>query len=108
MLDKERCLNDDDKQFKFLQEGSNRILSKAQILCVLFSHELLSTLHITHQFTYFIYLFCEVEFKFERIQESNNYIKHYQGYKIDFFMHYIFKLKLPLNLNIKSDFQGNS
>ena len=45
----------------------NRILSKAQILWVLSSHELLSTLHVTHQSTYFIYSFHQVEFKFERI-----------------------------------------
>ena len=66
MLDKKTYLND-DKQFKFLQERSNRILSKAQILLVLWSHELLSTLHVTHQFTYLIYLFHQVESKFERI-----------------------------------------
>ena len=34
MLDKKIHLND-DKQFKFLQEGINRILSIAQILLVL-------------------------------------------------------------------------
>ena len=30
-------------------------------------NELLSTLHVTHQSTYFIYLFHRVDFKFERI-----------------------------------------
>ena len=51
MLDKKIYLND-DKQFKYLQELSMRILFKAQILLVLWSHELLSTLYVTHQFTY--------------------------------------------------------
>ena len=46
---------------------TNRILSKPQIHLVLLSHELLSTLHVTHQSTYFIYLFHQVESKFERI-----------------------------------------
>ena len=66
MLGKKRYLND-DKQFRFLQEGTNRILSKAQILLVLQSQEWLSTLYVTHQSTYFIYSFHQVEFKFERI-----------------------------------------
>ena len=66
MLDKKRYLRD-EKQFKFLFEGSNRITSKAQILLVLHSHDLLSRLHVTHQSTYFIYSFHQVEFKFERI-----------------------------------------
>ena len=66
MLDMKIHLHD-DKQFKFLQEGSNKILSKAQILLILKSHELLSTLHVTHESTYLVYLFHQVEFKLERI-----------------------------------------
>ena len=39
----------DDKQLQFLQGGSNMIFPKAPILLVLLLHELLSTLHDTHQ-----------------------------------------------------------
>ena len=63
MLDKTIYLYD-EKQFTFLQEGSNRTLCKAQILLVLQSHELLSTLHVTSIYI-FIYLFHHIEFKFE-------------------------------------------
>ena len=66
MLDKTTHLYD-DKQFIFLQDVSDRTLSKALILLVLQSHELLFTLHITHQSTSFIYLFYQDESKFERI-----------------------------------------
>ena len=69
-----RHLND-DKQFKFLQDGSNRILSKAQILLVLKSHKLLSTLHVTHQSAYFKYSFHQVELKFERISRIHQLLK---------------------------------
>ena len=44
----------------------------------------------------------------KEIQESNNYIKSYQENKIEFLDELYFKLKLHLNLNIKSDFQENS
>ena len=48
-------------------DDSNRILSKAQILWVLYSHELLSTFHVTDQSAYFVYLFYQAQYKFERI-----------------------------------------
>ena len=38
------------------RRNKNSFLSKAQILLVLWSHELLSTFHVTHQSTYFIYI----------------------------------------------------
>ena len=46
---------------------NNRTLSKAQILFILLSHELLSKLNVTHQFTYFLYLLYQIQFKFERM-----------------------------------------
>ena len=47
----------------------NRILSRAQVLLVLQSHELLSTLHVTHQLTYFIYSSSQDKLKNPRIKE---------------------------------------
>ena len=102
MLDKKRHQND-EKQFKFLQEGSNRILSKAQILLVLSSHELLSTLHTTHQLTYFKYSFHQIQFKFLRISRIH---PSYQVNKIGDFVVSYFNLNLHLNLNIKARFSG--
>ena len=79
-------------QFIFLQEWSNRILSKAKILCVLYSHELLSTKYTTHQFTYFIYYSLQNKFKIQELQESNKYIKRYQQMKFEFLDKYYFYL----------------
>ena len=45
---------------------------------------MLSTIHDTHQFIYFMYLFYQDESKFERITESIKYIKSYQEHKIEF------------------------
>ena len=107
MLDNERYLYD-DKQFKFLQEQSNRILSKAQILLVLLSHELLSTLHVTHQYTILYIHFIKLNLNLKEFQECNKYFKSYQESKIEFLDESYFKLILHLILNIKSDFQENS
>ena len=107
MLDKKRHLND-DKQFNFLQEGRNRILSKAQILLVLQSHELLSTLHVTHQSTHFIYYFIKFNLNLKEFQESIKYFKSYQLNKIGYFVESYFNLKLHLNVKIRLDFQVNS
>ena len=41
---------------------NNRILSKAQILLVLKSYELLLTLYVAYQSVYFIFSFHQVEF----------------------------------------------
>ena len=106
MIDKKRFLHDDN-QFKFLQEGSSRILSRAQILLVLLSHELLSTLHVTYQSTYFIYSFNQIESKVERISIIQQLHQSYQENKIELLGELYFKLKLHLNLNIKSDYQEN-
>ena len=58
---------------------TSRILSKAQILLVLWSHELLSKLHVPHQSTYFIgvYSFHQVQFKFkfERISRIHQLLQ---------------------------------
>ena len=59
----------DDKQITFLQEGKNRILSAAQILLVLWSHKLLSTIYDTDQFTHFIYYSSQDKFKNSRINK---------------------------------------
>ena len=69
MSDKKRYLYDDDTIH--LQEGSNSISSKAKILCVLKSHELLSATYITHQFTYFIYYSHQDTLKNSRITRND-------------------------------------
>ena len=76
-----RHLND-DKQFKFLQEGSNRILSKAQSFwscshmnCC--QHYMLHiNLHILH------ICFMKLNSNLKELQESINYLKSYQVNKI--------------------------
>ena len=63
-------------------------------------------LHITLHILYI--LFIKLNLNLKELQESNNYIKSYQQYKIEFLDELYFKLNLHLNLNIKSDFQENS
>ena len=62
-LDYQCSILHDGNQLKFLQEGSNWILSKAQ--------------NVTHQSTYFIgvYSFHQVEFKFERISRIQHLLQ---------------------------------
>ena len=55
--------------FSYLEDEVNKILSKAQILLVLLSHELLAMLHVTHQFTYFIYSSSQDKLKNSRIKK---------------------------------------
>ena len=52
-----------DKQLIFLQEGSNRILSKDQILVSCSHMNCCLQKFTTHQFTYFIYYLYQDKFK---------------------------------------------
>ena len=63
------------KQFTFLQEGSNRILSKSKILLVMYSCELLSILYIIYQSTYFIEYFMKGNFKYLRIKKIHQVLE---------------------------------
>ena len=70
---------------------------------------MLSTLHVTHQFSYLIYLFHQDESKFERISRIHQiYQESYQENKIEFLDELYFNSNLHSNLNIKSEFQENS
>ena len=53
-------------------------------------------------------LFIKLNSNLKEFQESNKYIKCCEENKIEFLDELYFKLKLHLNLNIKSDFQENS
>ena len=63
-------------------------------------------LHINLHILY-IY-FIKLNLNLKEFQESNKCIKRYQENKFEFWDELYFKLKLHLNLNIKSDFQENS
>ena len=63
------------KQFTFLQEGSNRILSKSKILLVLYSCEQLSIIYIIYQSTYFIEYFMQGNFKYPRIKKIHQVLE---------------------------------
>ena len=63
------------KQFTFLQEGSNRILSKSKILLVLYSYEQLSMIHIIYQSTYFIEYFTQDNSKYPRIKKIHQILE---------------------------------
>ena len=58
-----------DKQLIFLQEGSNRILSKDQILVSCSHMNCCLQNYTTHQFTYFIYYLIQDKFKYQKIIE---------------------------------------
>ena len=60
------------KQFTFLKEGSNRILSKSKILLVLYS---LSKLYIIYQSTYFIEYFMQGNFRYPRINKIHQILE---------------------------------
>ena len=84
ILDKKIHLND-DKQFKFLQEGSNRILSKLKSFwsCSLMNccqqYMLPINLHILSIH------FIKFNLNLKEFQESNNYFKSYQVNNIEYF-----------------------
>ena len=66
------------KQFTFLQEGSNRILSKAQKSFWSCSHmNCCLQKYIIHQFTNFIHYFFKTISKIQKRCKSNKYIKRY-------------------------------
>ena len=66
---------------------------KAKILCVLLSHELLSTKYITHQFTYFTPMFYSHQDKLKNSRITRiHYIKSYQQNKIVFLDELVFYL----------------
>ena len=56
-----------DKQLILLQEGSNRILSKDQILVSCSHMNCCLQNYTTHQFTYFIYYLFQDKFKYLKI-----------------------------------------
>ena len=63
-------------------------------------------LHINLHLLYI--LFNKLNLNLKELQESNNYIKSYQQYKIESLDELYFNLNLHSNLNIKYDFQENS
>ena len=63
-------------------------------------------LHINLHILYSYFIIFNLNLK--EFQESDKYTKSYQENKIEFLDESYFKLKLHLNLNIKSDFQENS
>ena len=72
----------DDKQLKFLQDGSNRILFKAQILLV-FSHMNYCQYYMLHNNLYILYIyFIKLNLNLKEFQESINYSESYQVNKI--------------------------
>ena len=58
-----------DKQLIFLQEGSNRILSRDQILVSCSHMNCCLQKYTTHQFTHFIYFLFQDKFKYSKIIE---------------------------------------
>ena len=63
-------------QLIFLQDGSNRILSREPKSFVSCSHiNCCLQKYTTHQFTYFIYCSLQDKFKDPKISKSNKYIK---------------------------------
>ena len=63
------------KQVTFLQEGSNRILSKSKMFLVLYSCEYLSKLYIIYQSTYFIEYFMQDNSKYQRIKKIHQVLE---------------------------------
>ena len=107
MIDKKIPLND-DKQFKFLQEGSNRILSKLQSYWSC-SHKNCCQRYMLHINLHILYIqFIKLNLNLKEFQESIGYFKSYQVNKIGYFVELYFNLNLHSNLNIKPDFQVNS
>ena len=83
-LDKTIYLHD-DKQFTFLQEGNNRILSKAEILLV-FSHMNFCLHYMICINLHILYIdFIMINLKLKEFQVSNKYIKSYQENNLEFF-----------------------
>ena len=77
MLGKKKTYLRDEEQFTFLQEGSNRILSKVQKSFWSCTHvNSCQKLHIINQSTYFIDYFIQASLK---IQESRKFIKSLKG-----------------------------
>ena len=78
------------KQFTFLQEGSNRILSNLQKSFWSCSHMnfcLLNTLHINLHILYIIHI--KTSSKIQESRKSNKYIKSYQQDMIEFWINFI-------------------
>ena len=74
-------------------EKTTRIDQKVKFLCVLLSHELLSTkiiLHINIHILYIIYF--KKSTIIQELQESNKYIKSYQQNKFELLGKYNFYL----------------
>ena len=99
----------DDKQHKFLHEGSNRILSKAQILFCSCSHMNCCHYYMLYINLHIIYIYLiKFDLNMKEFQESNDYFESYQLNKIEFCDELYFNLNLCLNMNMKLDIHMNS
>ena len=76
----------DEKQFTFLQERSNRILSKLKSFwsCSHMNYCLHYMLHINLHIIYIYIYFIQMNLNLKEIQESNKNINSYQENKIEF------------------------
>ena len=86
-----------DKQLIFLQEGSNRILSKDQILVSCSHMNCCLQNYTTHQFTYFYYLFQD-KFKYPKIIKIQQV--HQEIHAKHFFSIYLNCFLLATHLNL--------
>ena len=89
MLDKTIYLND-DKQFEFLQEGSNRFLSKLKSFWSC-SHMNCCLHYMLHINLHILYInFIKLNLNLKEFQASNKYFNSYQENKIEYtWMNYI-------------------
>ena len=83
----------DEKQFTFLLEGSNRILSKTQKSFWSCSHMNCCLQNIRHINLHILYIIqVKTMSKIQELQESNKYINSYQQNKIGFLDKYYFNM----------------
>ena len=86
------------KKIHQILEKTTRFDQKAKILCVLLSHESLSTkitLHINLHILFIIYF--KTSSNIQKLSKSNKYIKSYQQNKYEFLDHsFLFVIHLSL------------
>ena len=88
-----------DKQLIFLQEGSNRILSKDQILVSCSHMNCCLQTYATHQFTYFIYYLFQDKFKYPKIIKI--ILVHQEIHAKQFLLFHVNCFLLATHLNLR-------
>ena len=91
-----------DKQLIFLQEGSNRILSREPKSFVSCSHvNCCLQKYITHQFTYFIYYVFQDKFKYPKIIKIQQVHQEIHARQFFIILFYLNCFLLVTHLNLK-------